>query len=130
MKWETTCTILFVLFFISWIITRHVLFGIIIYSVCVHPQKHIIKCWDYEKSCYYSRPIIKTFIAFLLSLQLLMFVWLKMIIRIVVMVLKGKDPQDIRSDDEESEVSEIDEDNKDFKSVEMLKQSSLYVKNK
>lgn len=68
----------FAVFLLSWIFTRHVVFGRIIWSVITEPQTVLEYDWRSEDGYYFSRNVQRCFAALLLSLQLLICLWLAM----------------------------------------------------
>ncbi|RKO98465.1 hypothetical protein CXG81DRAFT_28705 [Caulochytrium protostelioides] len=104
--------VLFGMFAVSWILTRHVFFGAIIWSVynapSVIPLPHV---WDTSVGRFYSWNVYYGFMGLLLTLQALLIFWLVLILRVVFRVLfVGEKAEDTREnfDEDEDEISEAD----------------------
>ncbi|KAK4333005.1 TLC domain-domain containing protein [Rhodotorula toruloides] len=93
----------FAIFLISWIVTRHIIFGRIIWSVVVEPQTVLDYDWRSEDGYYFSRNTQRCFTALLLALQLLICLWLAMILRVLWNMFLGASAEDTRSDDEDED---------------------------
>ena len=104
----------FVLFMLSWVFTRQYIFGKIIYSVWVDAPIYVEHIWNPSIGQYYSDGLHKLFLALLLGLQVILFFWLVLIIKVVVKFVRSNNVEDIRSDSEEDDLSE-DNDQKDQK---------------
>lgn len=61
-----------------WIVTRHVIFGRIIWSVVSEPQTVLEYGWRSEDGYYFSHNTQRYFAVLLLALQLLICMWLAM----------------------------------------------------
>ncbi|KAF8529203.1 longevity assurance proteins LAG1/LAC1 [Hysterangium stoloniferum] len=97
---ELVLNTFFSIFAISWIITRHILFGIVIYS-CYHDAPQLIPFdWAPERGHYLTRDAYIAFVCLMVALQLILCLWLVMLCRIVWGVIGGHPPDDTRSDDE------------------------------
>jgi acyl-CoA-dependent ceramide synthase len=101
----TLCDATFGFFVISWIVTRHILYNYIIYSI-VHANDHMSYCWDPAAGCFWTKEWQFNFVALLLALQVIICVWFVMILRVVYRVLTGQTATDTRSDTEEDEDKE------------------------
>jgi acyl-CoA-dependent ceramide synthase len=101
------CDIIFVIFFIIWILNRHILFGYLLYSVAVHPLNYRDIEWNPAEGVYFTRPIQVFFLIVMGGLELLLIMWFRMILKVVISVINGANADDIRSDDEEED--EVDE---------------------
>ncbi|KAI8882662.1 IGPD-domain-containing protein, partial [Backusella circina FSU 941] len=97
----TLCDIMFGLFALSWPITRHVLFSMIIWSTAVEPSKYLDMKWEPEKGKYFTATTQKIYILLFFSLNVIMFYWFYLIVKVIVRVLQGKNAEDNRSDDED-----------------------------
>jgi acyl-CoA-dependent ceramide synthase len=102
---QTLCNITFFLFTLVWIVTRHVFYAILLWSVAfrgllfVDPAKA-----DWEKGYYYSTSLHAFFFGLLASLQGLLIFWFVMIVKVLIKAIRGADANDDRgSDDEEEE---------------------------
>jgi len=96
---------MFVFFMITWVYTRHYLYGWIIYSTWAEPcLPENNKCiWDPLNGywlTWWSRYII---LFGLVLLQILMIYWFVLISRIALRVVTGKNAEDTRSDTEDDD---------------------------
>lgn len=90
----------FAFFAFSWIITRNILFGIVIYSAYKKGPELLQFKWDPENGSYITYTGYVAFVSLLLALQALLFLWTVMLLRIIWNVLGGNPPDDSRSDEE------------------------------
>ncbi|KAF9226491.1 longevity-assurance protein [Gyrodon lividus] len=97
----TLCDLTFIVFLISWFVTRHVLFVIVIKSFCVDSIHLVSEMWAPERGNYISDLTHKAFSVLLVSLQILQIIWFGMICRVAYRVLTGQGASDDRSDEEE-----------------------------
>ncbi|KAH7887794.1 TLC domain-containing protein [Phlebopus sp. FC_14] len=95
------CDVTFTIFLLSWFVTRHVLFIIVILSAWVDPIQLINEQWAPERGNYFSELTHNAFVSLLVSLQIIQAVWFWMICRIAYRVLSGQGASDDRSDDED-----------------------------
>lgn len=63
------CDFAFVFFMVAWLVTRHILFNLIISSLIFESPIHIPFAWDPAREYYYTRDVYRGFIAMLVSLQ-------------------------------------------------------------
>ena len=133
------CDIAFGVFIVTWLITRHVLYMWVWYSIYAHiPQEIKYGCyqgsvqdlqgpfptpndWDHLTQPFrdpvglvcWNNNIKWAFLTMLLALQCILLAWFVMIIRVAYKVLTGQGADDVRSDDEdefeEEEVSSRDD---------------------
>ncbi|TQV91756.1 TRAM1-like protein & fumonisin [Cordyceps javanica] len=129
------CDVLFGFFVLSWVLARHVLFVITCWSVysdlprvtpdaCYRgpaerlrgplpvpddPSRFLEPFVDPSGMVCFTKNIAYGFLAFLLSLQLMMVVWFTFIVKIILKILKGERAEDVRSDTEEDEDDGEDE---------------------
>lgn len=101
LKYEKLCDITFVLFMLSWIITRHIYYPKVLYSVIFDTNELLHFDWNPEQEWYYSKTTKYFFIILLSALQILLILWFFMILKVALGVLRGKPAEDSRSDDEE-----------------------------
>ncbi|KAF5571585.1 fumonisin biosynthetic ceramide synthase [Fusarium phyllophilum] len=131
----TLCDVVFCIFFITWIISRHVLYLMTCWSVysdvprIIEPSCfmgsandlngplpvpndwwHLIEPWLYPKGrvCH-SDNFRVSILAYLLVLQVLMMIWFGFICKVAIGVLRGRTADDVRSD--------VESDEEDSKSV-------------
>lgn len=103
---QTLCDIMFGVFLLSWIGLRHVLYNYIVWSAW-HDSMNLVetKCYyhDGELIRCFKPQVHNTFVGLLLVLQVISLIWLWMMLRVVVKILKGGSAEDNRSDDEGTE---------------------------
>ncbi|CAK3882195.1 Sphingosine N-acyltransferase lag1 [Lecanosticta acicola] len=132
--WQTACDAMFGVFVITWISARHVGYLAVCWSIYEHINgvnmrygtfslatgKLISTDGGNEVFANVFQPILRPdaktvglnaymkygFLGLLLSLQIITLVWLVMILRVVVRVLRGQGADDTRSDDEGGEEAE------------------------
>ncbi|EWG36211.1 hypothetical protein FVEG_00328 [Fusarium verticillioides 7600] len=125
----TLCDLVFFLFFVTWIVSRHVLYLMTCWSVysdvprIIEPSCfmgsandlhgplpvpddwwHLIEPWIYPKGkvCH-SDSFRVSILAYLLLLQVLMMIWFGFICKVAIGVLDGRAAEDVRSDVESDE---------------------------
>ncbi|KAK1138663.1 hypothetical protein N8T08_002095 [Aspergillus melleus] len=129
LKFEKTCNIAFGVFMGTWLVTRHMMYPLLCWSIYKEvPAKMAYGCYSgttaemistdgYPDTFTYlfypflnldgpicmNRTIKWIFLSFLLSLQLLSIIWFAMVVRVAVGVLRTGNAEDSRSDDEEDE---------------------------
>jgi len=108
---QVICDSLFGLFLVSWFITRHVLFTLVIISTYTDLPRVVGLEWDPEHGRFLSREYWIIFCACLTALQIIQIVWFGTICRVAYRVLTGGGASDDRSD-EEGELEDL-EDKKD-----------------
>ncbi|KAF9887597.1 sphingosine N-acyltransferase lag1 [Aspergillus nanangensis] len=129
-KFESTCTVAFAVFMVVWLISRHILYPQLCWSI----YKHISIDMAYgcysgatgeeiavdgypDNLTYLFSPFLNIegpicmndtvkwiFLSFLLALQALSIIWFTMIVRVAAVVLRTGNAEDTRSDDEDEEV--------------------------
>ncbi|KAH9912609.1 longevity assurance proteins LAG1/LAC1 [Epithele typhae] len=97
---RTLCDVMFITFMVSWFITRHVLFNIVI-KVTWEVWYIVPRIWDPSRGHYLTKEIYLGFFTMLCTLQVIQLVWFGMICRVAYLVVSGKGAEDTRSDDEE-----------------------------
>ncbi|KAI9481519.1 MAG: TLC domain-containing protein [Benjaminiella poitrasii] len=97
------CDITFGIFALSWPITRHGLFTMIIWATAVEPTKYLDMKWEPEKGKYFTPFTQKIYLFLFLLLNTIMVYWFLMIVNVIVRVLQGRNAEDTRSDDEEDD---------------------------
>lgn len=108
MQRQMSCDLMFGAFMLSWLITRHILFNLMIVSVYRDPQKFIPRVWDASREIYFSHTLQRTMLGLLLTMQAILLMWFGMIVRVAYRVLTGGEAHDTRSDDDTDEVWEED----------------------
>ncbi|KAI7867981.1 TRAM/LAG1/CLN8 homology domain-containing protein [Spinellus fusiger] len=104
--YSTLCDVVFGLFAVVWPVTRHGLFFLIIGSTAVHPPLYMDMKWDPLNGKYFTPLTQNIYLGLFLMLNLLMFYWFIMIVKVIVKVLQGKNAEDTRSDEEDSSEQE------------------------
>ncbi|KAG7097015.1 hypothetical protein E1B28_004408 [Marasmius oreades] len=104
------CDATFVWWLISWFVTRHVLFVVVIYSTMFDlPRLHPWK-WDPPSGHYLTKGAHVMFTSSLLALEIIQIMWFAMICRIAWRVLtSGQGASDDRSDEESPGTDEKEE---------------------
>ncbi|PWN46425.1 LAG1-domain-containing protein [Ceraceosorus guamensis] len=107
----TACDIGFGAFMLSWVITRQILYPIVVYSCFNSPQRlaePIRPDWSFgEKGPFgWKDPVRFGLVTLLCLLQVLLCIWFTMIVRVAYRVLAGYGAADSRSDVEEEEEEE------------------------
>ena len=119
--WQRICDATFVLFLISWIISRHYIYIIIIISAWHDAPRYLGGYrWDPSKGILFTKPIHYIFMALLIALQIVLCVWLSMILRVLYKVVTGSSAEDTRSDDESEDSDENEDQDLDSIGNEML----------
>ncbi|KAK3824304.1 MAG: TLC domain-containing protein [Linnemannia gamsii] len=113
----------FVFFVVTWIYTRHIWFGQIIWSTFREAPQFANMAWDPSKGLYFTPVVLKGFQVLLCGLYAVLLFWLAMIFKIVFKVLKGENSEDVRSENEE----EADEEVEDKKVEEVMPKKSMYI---
>lgn len=104
------CDYCFLIFMCSWIVLRHGFYNYIVYFMAFKSRPLMNRdCSRFEPGsdeiCYTDAEI--DFFVFLLSgLQVITIIWLVMIIRVAITVVKGNSAEDVRSDDENEKEKE------------------------
>ncbi|KAI0407697.1 longevity-assurance protein [Xylaria palmicola] len=134
----TICDIVFGIFLVTWLATRHVFYLMVCYSIyadsprlmpasCYHgpaekiqgpfpvseSTSHLLEPFrDSAGTICMTESIRMGFLAYLLVLQAIMIPWSWAIVRVAIRVVRGDGAEDVRSDDE-GETDEVEEDEKD-----------------
>lgn len=104
--YQTFCDIMFIVFMMVWIISRHGFYNYALYYTYAHSRDIMsnMNCANfvdgsYFKACYTDLQM-NTFLVLLLLLQIIMCVWMYMILKVAIRVITGGDADDIRSDED------------------------------
>ncbi|KAF7332169.1 Longevity-assurance protein [Mycena kentingensis (nom. inval.)] len=93
---------IFAVFLVSWFLTRHVLFILVIVSVYFEAPLLMPFHWDPENGHFLSREYYWIFFSCLVALQIIQLIWFGTICRVAWRVIAtGEVASDSRSDDEE-----------------------------
>ncbi|RYG66923.1 hypothetical protein EON64_08610 [archaeon] len=96
----TLCDATFVIFLVSWLITRQ--FGLVFVIQSIYRHSHLITSgWNPDAGSYHSERTIHVFLIALSLLLCLTTVWFYMACMVAVRVLRGLGAEDSRSDDED-----------------------------
>ncbi|EAU84743.1 longevity-assurance protein [Coprinopsis cinerea okayama7 len=92
--------VIFGWFMVSWFVTRHFLFILVIWSAAYDATKYIPFVVDPSRGFYLTRTAYLAFVGMLIALQILQCIWFWMICRVAYRVVTGSGAEDTRSDDE------------------------------
>jgi very-long-chain ceramide synthase len=139
----TICDIIFGVFIFSWLLTRHVFYLMICWSIysdvprlltpaCYRgtadnlqgpfpvPENgwsHLLDPFrDPAGTLCYTNNIMLGFLSYLLFLQVMMIMWFALIIRVAMRVLKGDSAEDLRSD------AEVEEEESEYEKAQPLEE--------
>lgn len=88
----------FAVFLLSWIATRHVLYGILLWSVIFELPRLVPYDWRPRDGYFNSYASLRTFWALLIALQVIILIWFWMICRVAYKAIRGINVDDSRSD--------------------------------
>lgn len=91
----------FVVFLISWLITRQIGFLVVILSCIFRAREIIPKCWNAGEGRYATEWVINSFSFLLIILLGMCGMWFWMACRVAWRVIMGMGAEDVRSDDED-----------------------------
>lgn len=106
---STCCDVTFVVFMVSWFVTRHFLFLFVIKSAWYDAPRIIPPVWDPSRGHFMTPGVLMGFNLMLISLQILQLIWFWMICRIAYRVVMGQGAEDTRSDSEDDGTDENNE---------------------
>ncbi|KAF9973836.1 sphingosine N-acyltransferase lag1, partial [Modicella reniformis] len=95
------CDCFFACFLVTWLYTRHYLYGYILHSFIFTAYETIPFELDISQGKWYCRELAWLPILGLSLLQILMVYWFALILRILFKILKGQSAEDDRSEDEQ-----------------------------
>ncbi|KAJ2993152.1 hypothetical protein NUW58_g1930 [Xylaria curta] len=149
----TICDVIFGIFMVTWLVTRHILYLMVCYSVYTDlPRFMPTRCFQGpadnlqgpfpvpEGWSYLLEPVRNPgglicmteginggFLTYLLTLQVIMIPWSWAIVRVAIRVLRGDGAEDVRSDDEDEE-DDVDEDEKvEFENAQLIEEVGAEV---
>ncbi|KAG0033702.1 sphingosine N-acyltransferase lag1 [Podila clonocystis] len=96
----------FVFFVITWVMSRHYYYGVIIWSCFVEAPVYANMSWDPARGMYFTPRVLQGFQVLLCSLYAVLLFWLAMIGRVALKVLRGENSEDVRSEDEEEQIED------------------------
>ncbi|POY74314.1 hypothetical protein BMF94_2508 [Rhodotorula taiwanensis] len=99
--WQAASDVTFAVFFLLWIVTRHVIFGRIIWSIIAEAPTILPFGWSSREGYFWSKRTYWAFIGLLGMLQLIICLWFAMILRVLWNMFRGHSAEDTRSDDED-----------------------------
>jgi len=102
--------ITFILFLISWVITRHIGYGLLMWSTAFEPVKYLEYAWRPRDGYFFSRAVHIGFNILLALLQVLLLMWAVMIFRVAYNTVVGKGASDTRSESGGSDDERDDDD--------------------
>jgi len=100
LMYQTACDVLFVWWMVSWFVTRHVLFCMVLASVYWDLPNQIQFGWWPERGHYITKEVFSVFVTLLAILEVIQSIWSYLIFGVAYRVLKGEGAEDSRSDDE------------------------------
>ncbi|KAI0796838.1 longevity assurance proteins LAG1/LAC1 [Abortiporus biennis] len=109
---STLCDITFGCFLLSWLVTRHFLFVIVIKSTYLDTARLIRFVWEPERDHYMTRGMYIGFVTMLTALQIIQLMWFWMIVRVAYRVISGQGAEDTRSDSEDDGIAVDEEETK------------------
>ncbi|KAI8629877.1 longevity-assurance protein [Xylariaceae sp. FL1651] len=144
----TICDIIFGVFMVTWLITRHVFYLMTCWSVYYDsPRSMPTSCyegpagnlqgpfpvpdgWSYLLEPFrnptgtvcINEGIRMGFLSYLLLLQAVMIPWSVSIVRVAVRVVRGDSAEDVRSDDEEEEEAVAEEENRKLEKAQLVEE--------
>lgn len=119
---RTLCDAAFAGFMVSWFITRHILYNIVLWS-CTFDCPRLIPyaSADFSRGRYLNKPTHSAFVTLLVALQVILCIWFGMIVKVAWRVISGDGAVDSRSDEEttedEYELDDAEEEKKRLKSA-------------
>eukprot|EP01111_Echinosteliopsis_oligospora_P001684 TRINITY_DN1246_c0_g1_i1.p1 TRINITY_DN1246_c0_g1~~TRINITY_DN1246_c0_g1_i1.p1 ORF type:complete len:345 (+),score=62.86 TRINITY_DN1246_c0_g1_i1:203-1237(+) len=116
-SYESAATACWIFFVFVWIFTRHIVFGVILWSLWVEVPVHLDRTWDPEQGYYYSSTLWYFFTGALAALQGLMLFWFTLILKGVYKFLRNEKAGDSTdmSDEEEETSTNVKEKKKEQK---------------
>jgi len=102
MEQPRSCDIAFVIFLVSWLLTRHVGFLLVLKSTWYRFPALVPSMLDGTKDAIFGPIHYYAFNFSLAALQVIMCIWFVSIVNVAWSVIRGKPAEDVRSDDEES----------------------------
>lgn len=97
---STLCDITFTWFLVSWLVTRHLFFGLVVIKSTWKDLPRLVPYeWAPERNHYFTHSAYIMYISSLCALQVLQIVWFWMICRVAWRVVRGENAADERSDE-------------------------------
>ncbi|CAG8450382.1 2617_t:CDS:2 [Scutellospora calospora] len=101
LRFNMFCDVLFGIFMVSWLVTRHYIYGHIIYSTWTEPLLYIEYKWVPEEDYYFTKNVQRFFLFLFCILQAIIIFWFCLISNVAYKVIKGDGAHDSRSSDSE-----------------------------
>ncbi|KAK9709315.1 Sphingosine N-acyltransferase lag1 [Basidiobolus ranarum] len=101
LKFRKACDYAFGAFVVSWFYSRHFIFIHIGVSLWKDPVLFRVVRWNPETGNYFGPTAHWIFLTLYWSLQILLLIWCKSILRVLWTVIRGSKPADSRSDSED-----------------------------
>lgn len=103
MGFTRACDAMFGLFVVTWIVLRHGVYNYLFY-IAWHRSTTLMEGSQcvaglVQKRCWNSY-VVNSFLGLLGGLQVISLVWLYMIVKIIIKVVRGQNAEDLRSDEE------------------------------
>lgn len=98
-----SCDLMFIVFVLSWSVLRHGVYNYLLYHAMFHSKELMngdCVAGVLTSRCY-SDNVIRVFLGLLTGLQVIAIIWMYLIIKVVVKVIRGTGAEDVRSDDED-----------------------------
>ncbi|GJJ78438.1 very-long-chain ceramide synthase [Entomortierella parvispora] len=121
---DKTADVGFVFFVVTWIMSRHYYYGIIIWSCFVEAPKFTNE-WNPAEGYYLTTRVLTGFQILLCALYALLLFWLAMIARVVMKVLKGENSEDVRSEEEPEEEEEEEKEQEEEDATQVQEEKPL-----
>lgn len=101
---STACDYMFSLFFLFWVVLRHIVYNYITYQSWARAEILMAdgECiaGAVQKICW-TPFIINSFIALLVGLQVITCIWMYLIVKVLIKVVRGIGADDVRSDEDD-----------------------------
>jgi acyl-CoA-dependent ceramide synthase len=105
----TLCDITFVVFLISWFVSRQICLFLVIRSLYLDGPRFIPFRWAPSEGRFFTQSTYYGFIAALCVLYVLATMWFYMACMVAIRVLRGMGAEDSRSDDEDEGESPLED---------------------
>ena len=133
-QFEKTCNTVFAIFLATWLVARHGIYNILCYciyrdvprvmpfacykgsteeletdqSILSSKWRYVEPFLDQSGTICLDKSVKWVFLGLLFMLQVLSAVWLTMIMRVAITMVRGEEAQDVRSSDEDEEEENFD----------------------
>jgi acyl-CoA-dependent ceramide synthase len=103
LNFTNACDYAFAAFLISWVVTRHMLFPLIIWSTYKDMLRYMPYAWEPSRGYYVTFEIWAGFLILMSALEITQIVWFKAIFRVAYLVITGQGAADTRSEEGDSD---------------------------